>query len=452
MGGLALAPTFATEEDVLGDQVPINDPNHFKFVTSSCVKPDFPYSPASFPVWNWALQLLRPSSSSSSSGDAHADTFARRNVVKGFDLMYDRYIRGKDQPNVRFFLQLGDLIYADVPKRFSTAVVQGYRKLYRNLFASASFRRVFERIPMIGIYDDHEVKNNWAGLTTEGKVIEEFPPANTAWQEYVGRANPDSLEEGEHHFTFRYGSETAFFVFDTRRHREPSTGFSEEEEEEAAENNYHHIDGQPFKTMLGQRQKEQFIQWLGAVNSTATFKFVVSSVPFMSLWGGAIDIDGKKDSWAAYLEEREELLDIMQYVKGSVIVLSGDRHEFASTGLRSLDYPHPDSHPITEFSTSPLSMFYLPVRTLSQSHGRGPTGQEKLLKYIPDGNYKWTDFEVDTRDPSHPHVIARVFVDGEMAWKVKLLGRSVREGQARTVGGLAKSFLELLGWKSRKWF
>lgn len=134
-----------------------------------------------------------------------------------------------------------------------------------------------------------------------------------------------------------------------------------------------------------------------------------------------------------------------------MIILSGDRHEFAATGLRALESERPEMYPVTEFSTSPLNMFYLPVRTLSQEHGRGPTGQEKLLKYIPDGNFKWSEFEVDTRRSTDPKVTLRVFVDGEVGWKVTLLGKPVR-AEVRTIGGLAKSFLELLGWRSRKWF
>lgn len=40
---------------------------------------------------------------------------------------------------------------------------------------------------------------------------------------------------------------------------------------------------------------------------------------------------------------------------------------------------------MTEFSTSPLNQFYLPIRTLSQSNGKGATGEDVLLKcrFIP---------------------------------------------------------------------
>jgi alkaline phosphatase D len=60
------------------------------------------------------------------------------------------------------------------------------------------------------------------------------------------------------------------------------------------------------------------------------------------------------------------------------------------------------------------------VRTLSQDHGLGPTGAEKLLKYLPDGNVKWTEFEVDTRDALLPLVKVKVMIDGEPAWQVEV--------------------------------
>lgn len=436
----------------------------FQFLTSSCVRPDFPYKPSQFPLWSWFLRLLpAPSqflpeqvqpyllSAPHSRLSPETDDWAKRNTVRGFDLMYEKYIKGVKQPSPRFFLQLGDLIYADVPY-FGGPFVSAYRKLYRNLFASASFRRVFSAIPTIGIYDDHEVINNWAGLDEAGQRIKEFEPANSAWHNYVGQANPDALEQGENYYTFRYGSETAFFVMDTRKHRVPSKGFpadgeNEEDDAEAAEMQYD-VSGQPYKTMLGQEQKDALVRWLSAVNSTATFKIISSSVPVLSLWGG---IDGKKDTWAAYLAEREELLEILQYIP-NVIILSGDRHEFAMVGMRALSSPNKDRYPITEISTSPLNMFYVPlVRTLSADNGRGPTGQEKIYRYEYKGNHKWSSLEVDTRKPTEPLIVVRLWVEGEMVWKVRILGQPVR-AEVRTIGSLAKSFLELLGWKSRRWF
>lgn len=141
------------------------------------------------------------------------------------------------------------------------------------------------------------------------------------------------------------------------------------------------------------------------MNGTSTFKFVVTSVPFTSLWGH----DAVSDSWAGFPSEKAALLDAFHSVP-NVIILSGDRHEFAA-----IEFSSGTGHTVREFSTSPLSMFYIPfVRTLrlksenvvrkitgwampdtSDGEGKGleaiyeDVPQERVMKYIAKGNYKW---------------------------------------------------------------
>ncbi|PWZ03745.1 hypothetical protein BCV70DRAFT_197941 [Testicularia cyperi] len=406
------ADSVVDEAEIHVEANPLEDPNHFTFASTSCVKPDFPYHPAQFWGWNWLLKLAGIGTESGG--------ISQRNRIPGFDLMYQRAVarRQGSHPSLRFLLQLGDLIYADVP-HYGGPETSAYRKLYRNLFASESFRKVFERIPVIGIYDDHEVVNNWSGKDENSEELEAFAPANTAWKEYIGDANPEPLEQGENYYTFQYGESAAFFVMDTRKHRTHHTAEDDED-----------------KTMLGYRQKQDLYRWLAAVNDTVAFKFVVSSVPFNTLWGGELDVDGQKDSWAAYNTERLEIAEVLRYVPNT-IVLSGDRHEFAAVSVHDT---------ITEFSTSPLSMFYLPVRTLSQDHGDGKHGIDKLLKYLPDGNHKWSEFEVDARDPYQPVVRVSVQIDGQEAWKTTVIGKSLRKTQGG-IGGLVRNLLESLGFK-----
>lgn len=50
-----------------------------------------------------------------------------------------------------------------------------------------------------------------------------------------------------------------------------------------------------------------------------------------------------EDTWAAFLTERDAIMDVLEHVP-NVIVLSGDRHEFAAASIRTT---------VTEFSTSP---------------------------------------------------------------------------------------------------
>ena len=78
------------------------------------------------------------------------------------------------------------------------------------------------------------------------------------------------------------------------------------------------------------------------VNTTATFKFIVSSVPFTSLW----QHDALKDSWAAFETEKRALLDVLHTVP-NVIILSGDRHEFAAIEFNPDELQVTGSHRIT---------------------------------------------------------------------------------------------------------
>lgn len=185
------------------------------------------------------------------------------------------------------------------------------------------------------------------------------------------------------------------------------------------------------------------------MNNTATFKFIVSSVPFTSLW----QHDAQIDSWAAYPSEKNSLLNALQSVP-NVIIISGDRHEFAAIKFNS----EGQGHTVLEVSTSPLSMFYIPfVRTLKLAsedtvkvvtevknivEGEESTSlvekevpQEEVIKYIAEGNYKWSvfwssyslilitnanhrsSFEVDTRDLDHPVVKLEVVIDGLPAYR-----------------------------------
>ena len=166
-----------------------------------------------------------------------------------------------------------------------------------------------------------------------------FINASSAYSTFLGNANPDPVRSDVHYYNFRYG-DNAFFVLDTQRHRtEPKAKIDVSSEGEI------HIEEQNSTTvtvggddlytqkpctMLGDKQLTALYSWLGKVNSTATFKFIVSSVPLTTLWKSS---SGAMDSWAAYPEERSALLDVLEYVP-NVIVISGDRHEFAVVELR----------------------------------------------------------------------------------------------------------------------
>jgi alkaline phosphatase D len=140
-----------------------------------------------------------------------------------------------------------------------------------------------------------------------------------------------------------------------------------------------------------------------------------------------------------------------------VVILSGDRHEFAAT-----TFPPPvggkwgQEARVHEFSVSPLSMFYLPVRTYSETpfsfwpswlrttttaaleeeddHG----DMDICLKYLPDGNFKFSAVSLGAPGPDgvgregQGQAVLRykLFVEGEEAWRYTLTTPEGGQGRA----------------------
>jgi len=272
-----------------------------------------------------------------------------------------------------------------------------------------------------------------------------------AFLEYNAQTNFDSPDENQFYYEFSHGADAAFFVLDTRRHRSTL-------EVEAAD-----------RSMLGATQLGTFLTWLSKVNSTSTFKFVVTSVPFTSLWTH----DAAVDSWAAYAAEKSFIFDAIATIP-NVIILSGDRHEFA---LVELNHFSSTGHPVLEISTSPLSMFYIPfVRTLlpastgtisrkyahSTVHGDGnvvtefeQVPHERVLKYLPIGNYKWSVIEVDTSDPESPTARLEVVIDGKISYCHTIKGSPIPRPTPMELGAFVPALRDMLskiGIKPSAWF
>ncbi|TFY65852.1 hypothetical protein EVG20_g5244 [Dentipellis fragilis] len=404
--------------------------SHFRFVVTSCIMPNFPYTPF------------------------HSRT------IKGFDLLAEHLSPFRDLslseavnisqvPAAQFMLFLGDFIYADVPLYFGDTP-EAYRRLYRRNYQSPSYKKIYERLPIFHAYDDHEIINNYAGQANDS--LPPFPNAEDAFRIYNADANYESYGQGRHYFEFHYG-DVAFFVMDTRRYRSHVSPH----------------DGGPG-TMLGQQQLRALFTWLQQVNTTTTFKFIVSSVPFTSLWMH----DATTDSWAGYPHEKTALLDALHTVP-NVVVLSGDRHEFAAIQFNSANEA---GHGVLEFSTSPMNMFYIPlVRTLRmesdnmvlrqktptdeaspESSEAGPEyiPKEKVLKYLPLGNSKWSTIEVDTTNPDEPTLKLQVMIDGKIAYNLTVVGQPI---QSQAPSGLAllvpdgmKNVLAKIGLQTLRWF
>ncbi|KAN0105236.1 PhoD-like phosphatase domain containing protein [Russula decolorans] len=446
--------------------------SHFRFVVSSCLTPNFPYAPFQnrrIKGFDLLADYLFPESTVVDTPGTVAYVKANDNVTESpIPLENDIGIETNESvpvPEVvpvaleakhgdvaptEFMLFLGDFIYADVPVYHGDSK-QAYRRLYRRNYNSPSFRKIFERLPVIHAYDDHEIINNYVGQSNDTPP---FANAEDAFRIYNADGNYEPRVPGQHYYDFRYG-DVAYFVMDTRRHRSNP-----------------HTDEPATRTMLGDTQLSALYEWLGKVNQTATFKFIVTSVPFTSLWTH----DAQIDSWAGYSSEKASLLSALHTVP-NVYLLSGDRHEFAAIEFNPLNETGTASHVVREFSTSPLSMFYVPlIRTLraaseavvprtrlrivDEEHPMEEVVEEvpmeRVLKYLPIGNYKWSAIEIDTRNPEHPKLNLEVVIDGKVAYNLPIDATPVKLRSSTALGSMVpdglKDILDRVGLSPNRWF
>jgi alkaline phosphatase D len=255
----------------------------------------------------------------------------------------------------QFMLFLGDFIYIDVPKRFGVTV-EDYRREYRQVYASPDWPAVGQNLSWIHVLDDHEIENDWDKNTTGV-----YKAASDPWHHYQTAVNPPKARqagnyyqarEGATYFEFTQGP-ASFFMMDTRTYRDSSSRLPANSTE---------------KTMLGSEQLEDLLAFLAKPEPKGVkWKIIASSVPFTKNWRL-----NAQDTWAGYLGERQKILEAMWDVglQGGVgvVIVSGDRHEFAATAFPPpVGGKWPVSATVHEFSTSPLNQFYLPIPSYFQT-------------------------------------------------------------------------------------
>jgi alkaline phosphatase D len=227
---------------------------------------------------------------------------------------------------------LGDYIYesgsaSDVPGRLPLDTervtdLAGFRGRYGAYRLDADLQASHAAHPWIVIWDDHEVSNDYAGLTLSRPRRDDGDPvairraAYQAWYEHmpVRLALPEDPLYLPIHRKFRFGDLATIFALDGRQYRDPPPCDGEM--------------GPPCeemlaggRSMLGAEQRE----WLltGLARSTAHWNLVAQPVlfsPVLFELGFA-----NPDQWDGYVDERQTILDALARLD-SPMVLSGDVH------------------------------------------------------------------------------------------------------------------------------
>ncbi len=218
-----------------------------------------------------------------------------------------------------FFLFVGDTIYADAvcqgPDRvpgydFIAESVQDFRAKHRYNRSDAGVQEFFSRLSVYAIWDDHEVRNDFSGLSEPL-----MPVGRQAFLDYFPILPPPE-EPGRLYRSFRWGSLLEVFILDTRQYRSPNT----------------EVDG-PAKTMLGAAQRRWLIQ--SVTSSRATWKIVVSSVSLSipapraasDAWSSAGLLGLTLENATGFATERDAILrDLRMGGVKNLVFVAADAH------------------------------------------------------------------------------------------------------------------------------
>ena len=276
------------------------------------------------------------------------------------------------------FLFIGDTIYADhtcgtaphLPgANFIATTVDQFHAKYRYNRADPVLQRFFRTTPVEAMWDDHEVRNNFAGPSEPL-----MPIGRQAFLDYwpmpAAPAEPTRLYR-----RVRWGRHVDMFMLDNRQYRSRNDA----------------ADGRD-KTMLGTAQRAWLID--GLRRSDATWKVIVSTVPLGQFTGGAtpdawsgVNVLGFGRTGKGFVYERDMLLrDMREAGLRNLVVLAGDVHH--AELIRHEPWP---GFVIHEFLAGPLAARQGFKRFLDrslQSHSLGSLGwANNFGEIVADGEH-----------------------------------------------------------------
>jgi alkaline phosphatase D len=278
-----------------------------------------------------------------------------RDAAEGFPIMDT--IR-RSQPDV--FVGLGDMIYADnacnTPGRYGNAQVPGpgpavdlpgFWAHWRYNRADAASQRLLASTGYVGVWDDHEVLNDFGPLHDTVGGVHLLPIGLNAFLDYTPIAIAANTPKRLYR-SLRWGKHLELFVLDTRQYRDANSASDSPDRP---------------KTMLGREQLTWLKESLAA--SDATWKVIVSSVP-MSIPTGFPATNGR-DGWANFDQTtgfEQELLDVLGFMERSgirnTIWITTDVH-FAEA-FRYRPFPSNPDFVVYELATGPLNAGIFPIR------------------------------------------------------------------------------------------
>jgi len=272
-----------------------------------------------------------------------------------------------DRPDL--ILHLGDYIYEDAwgdrrVRQFNTleaVTLEDYRHRYTQYRTDPDLQAAHAACPWLVTWDDHEVDNDYVGLTSEHElcggqpVRDSFPArrvaAYQAWYEHMpvrpSRLRPEMAVQI--YGATDWGRLARFYLLDTRQYRSVQACPAEPTAERCDFANHRKIlfgraGGANFidpnepgcraaladesRTVLGEAQE----RWLdGALaGSGAAWNLLAQNVMVMTVAEGTAESPRHySDAWAGYPPARERLFGALaRHGTANPVVLTGDIHSF----------------------------------------------------------------------------------------------------------------------------
>jgi alkaline phosphatase D len=283
-----------------------------------------------------------------------------RDATEGFPIM-DTIRRFR--PDV--FVGLGDMIYADNPcgpvGRYGNAQVPGpgpaadlpgFWAHWRYNREDEVSQRLLASTGYVGVWDDHEVLNDFGPLHDTRAGVHLLPIGLDAFLDYTPIAIAPNTPKRLYR-SLRWGKHLELFVLDTRQYRD-ANGATDSPDRP--------------KTMLGREQLTWLKESLAA--SDATWKVIVSSVP-MSIPTG-FPPTGGRDGWANFDQTtgfEQELLEILRFMESegieNTVWITTDVH-FAEA-FRYRPFSSNPEFVVYEVATGPLNAGIFPSRDFDKT-------------------------------------------------------------------------------------
>jgi len=216
--------------------------------------------------------------------------------------------------NPDLFLMTGDNVYGDwIRGNFSPACTDdnctSLRQAYSTLDSKPSFIGFRQSVPMLSIWDDHDL-----GLNDGGADYPYKDASKVAFLEFWAVPESDIRRSRGGLYFSRMFDQMQIIVLDCRYFkdkftpRDPNTVYPDPGRYEP--------DWNASRTMLGE---EQWTWLAGELQQPAEVRLIVSSLQVIANNHGW-------ECWGCLTPERIRLLSMLEAASGSSVIVSGDRH------------------------------------------------------------------------------------------------------------------------------